>query len=59
MFAGPGIDPQEVSRAVGPEDIASTIAAFIGIDPPSGSVGEPLGEALPTAGPNKKAATAQ
>jgi predicted AlkP superfamily pyrophosphatase or phosphodiesterase len=59
MFAGPGIDPQEVSRAVGPEDIASTIAAFIGINPPSGSVGEPLGEVLPTVGANKKAATAQ
>jgi hypothetical protein len=59
MFAGPDVRPMVVSRAVGPEDIASTIAAFIGINSPSGSVGEPLDEVLPVAGANKKAAMAQ
>ena len=47
MVAGPGVKAQTVSRPVGPEDIAATIAAHLGIKPPSGSVGRPLDEALP------------
>ena len=59
MFAGPGIKNQEVSRLIGPEDVAPTIAAYIGITPPSGSVGKPLDEALPNVGANKKSPVAQ
>lgn len=46
MVVGPGVEAQQVNRSVGPEDIASTIAAYIGITPPSGSIGEPLEEVL-------------
>jgi hypothetical protein len=35
-----------VSRPVAPEDIAITVATYIGTKPPSGSVGEVLYEAL-------------
>ena len=42
MIAGRNISPQIISRAVGPKDIAPTIAAYLGIKPPSGSVGEIL-----------------
>jgi predicted AlkP superfamily pyrophosphatase or phosphodiesterase len=48
MLAGPGIPHQAVSRAVAPEDIATTIATYMGTKPPSGSVGEVLFEALPS-----------
>ncbi|MDZ4834563.1 MAG: alkaline phosphatase family protein [Candidatus Melainabacteria bacterium] len=44
MFAAPGLKAKEVSRPVGPHDIAPTIATFLGIKPPSGSVGVPLSE---------------
>ncbi|MDA2932347.1 alkaline phosphatase family protein [Nitrospinae bacterium AH-259-F20] len=46
MFAGPGIKPQTVYRLVAPADIAPTLSAFLGIKPPSGSVGTPLIEVL-------------
>jgi predicted AlkP superfamily pyrophosphatase or phosphodiesterase len=46
MFAGPGIGQHTVSRLVGPEDIAATMTSYLGIDPPSGSVGEALVEVL-------------
>jgi predicted AlkP superfamily pyrophosphatase or phosphodiesterase len=46
MFAGPGISPAVVAREIGPEDIASTIAAYLGIRPPSGSVGTVLPEVV-------------
>ena len=46
MFSGPGVTPATVSRLVGPEDIAPTIATYLGIKPPSGSVGAPLVEVL-------------
>ena len=46
MFAGPGIEHQMVNRSVHPEDIASTITAYLGIKPPSGSIGSPLVEVL-------------
>ncbi len=48
FFAGPGIKPQMVARRVGPHDIAPTIANYLGIKPPSGSVGNPLAEVVQT-----------
>jgi predicted AlkP superfamily pyrophosphatase or phosphodiesterase len=46
IFAGPGVAPQAVWRPVGPEDVAPTIAAYLGIAAPSGCVGSPLPEVL-------------
>jgi predicted AlkP superfamily pyrophosphatase or phosphodiesterase len=46
FFAGNGVSAQTVSRPVGPQDIAATIAAYLEIKPPSGSVGDPLLEVL-------------
>jgi len=46
FFAGNGVSAQTVSRPVGPHDIAATIAAYLEIKPPSGSVGNPLVEVL-------------
>jgi predicted AlkP superfamily pyrophosphatase or phosphodiesterase len=46
MFAGPGIAPAIVSRLVGPEDIAETVTNYLGIKPPSGSVGTVLTEVV-------------
>jgi hypothetical protein len=40
------IPAQKISRLVGPHDIAATIAAYLEIKPPSGSVGVPLVEVL-------------
>ena len=48
MFAGPGVPAGKVHRAVGPEDIAPTLAAYLGIQPPSGSMGRVLTEVLQT-----------
>jgi len=46
MFAGAGLQPKTVSRAVTPYDIASTLAAWLGVKPPSGTIGNPLPEVL-------------
>ncbi len=46
VFAGNGVPAQAISRRVGPQDIAATIAAYLEIKPPSGSVGTPLVEVL-------------
>lgn len=46
MFAGAGIKAARIDRAVGPEDIAPTIAGILQIKPPSGSTGTPLVEVL-------------
>ncbi len=46
FFAGNGVPAQTISRPVGPHDIAATIAAYLEIKPPSGSVGIPLVEVL-------------
>jgi predicted AlkP superfamily pyrophosphatase or phosphodiesterase len=46
VFAGAGIPAQRISRRVHPVDIAPTIAAILGIKPPSGSVGDVLGEVV-------------
>jgi len=45
-FAGSGISAQKVSRAVTPYEIAPTLAAYLGIKPPSGSIAAPLEEVL-------------
>jgi len=44
FFAGHRVSPAKVYRRVGPHDIAATIAAYLDIKPPSGSVGTPLFE---------------
>lgn len=46
MFAGPGIKPQKVNRPVAPSDIAGTVTTYLGVNKPSGSIGEPLLEIL-------------
>jgi hypothetical protein len=46
IFAGAGLSPATVSRAVTPYDIAPTIATYLKIKPPSGSIGTPLVEVL-------------
>ena len=42
IFAGHGIRRGKVTRAVTPYDIAPTLAALLGMTPPSGSTGTPL-----------------
>ena len=44
VFAGRRALQQVATRLVGPEDIAPTLAAYLGIKPPSGSIGTPLEE---------------
>jgi len=46
VFAGAGLTPAVVDRRVQTVDIAATLAAYLGIKPPSGSVGTPLKEVL-------------
>ena len=46
FFAGAAIEPRTVARPVSPTDIAPTIAVYLGIKYPSGSVGKPLAEVL-------------
>ena len=46
MFAGAGLKPQQVSRAITPYDIAPTLSAFLGIKEPGAAVGKPLAEVL-------------
>ncbi len=46
FFAGHRVPQGKVYRLVGPHDIAATIAAYLDIKPPSGSVGVPLVEVL-------------
>ncbi|NIR44789.1 MAG: alkaline phosphatase family protein [Gemmatimonadetes bacterium] len=46
IIAGPGIEEGTVSRRVDPADIAPTIAAALGIKPPSGAIGTPLTEVI-------------
>jgi Type I phosphodiesterase / nucleotide pyrophosphatase len=47
VFAGNGLPTQRVSRPVETVDIAATLAVYLGIKPPSGSVGVPLVEVMP------------
>ena len=44
MFAGAGLQPQSVSRAITPYDIAPTLASYLGVKPPSAAIGNPLVE---------------
>ena len=44
MFAGPGIEPQTVSRLVHPIDAAPTLSALLSILSPAAAEGEVLGE---------------
>jgi len=44
MFAGAGLPSAKVDRAVTPYDIAPTLAAYLSVKPPSGSIGTPLSE---------------
>jgi predicted AlkP superfamily pyrophosphatase or phosphodiesterase len=47
FFAGSGVPAQIIGRRVAPTDIAATLSAYLGIKPPSGSVGSVLTEILP------------
>ena len=47
FFAGHGVPAQIIGRRVAPTDIAPTLAAYLGVKPPSGSVGSVLTEVLP------------
>ncbi len=44
FFAGNGVPAKTINRLVNPCDIVATIAAYLEIKPPSGSVGTPLVE---------------
>ncbi|NNK95661.1 MAG: alkaline phosphatase family protein [Desulfobacterales bacterium] len=46
IFAGVGLKPARVDRPVTPYDISATLAAYLKIKPPSGSIGIPLAEVL-------------
>ncbi|MHC4170010.1 MAG: alkaline phosphatase family protein [Planctomycetota bacterium] len=46
IFAGPRIRSQTVHRLVHPVDVAPTLAAYLGITPPSSTNGVPLSEIL-------------
>ncbi len=46
MLAGSGIAARRIERMVGPQDIAPTVAAILGIDPPKGCTGTLLAEVL-------------
>ena len=46
IFAGGGLQPRMVSRAVTPYDIAPTLSGLLGIRQPAATVGNPLPEVL-------------
>ena len=46
LVAGPGVPNLRIHRLVAPYDLAPTVAAYLGIKPPSGSTGDPLVEVL-------------
>ena len=47
FFAGHHVPAQTITRRVAPSDIAPTLAAYLNIKFPSGSIGNPLEEVLP------------
>jgi predicted AlkP superfamily pyrophosphatase or phosphodiesterase len=47
FFAGSDVPAKVIGRRVAPTDIAATLAAYLGVKPPSGSVGSVLTEVLP------------
>ena len=46
IFAGAGLKGRRVSRAITPYDVAPTLADYLGVKPPSASIGNPLVEVL-------------
>ena len=46
IFVGPGIRPQQVPRRIETIDVARTLAAYVGIKPPSGASGVILAEVM-------------
>ncbi|KTD32289.1 alkaline phosphatase [Legionella moravica] len=46
LFVNPKFEPKLISRPVYTTDIASTLSALLGINPPSGAVGAPLKEVV-------------
>jgi predicted AlkP superfamily pyrophosphatase or phosphodiesterase len=46
IFAGNGLSAARVDRGITPYDIAPTLSAYLGVKPPSGSVGSVLTEVL-------------
>ena len=46
IFAGASLSAATVSRPVTPYDVAPTLAAYLGVKPPSGTIGMPLPEVL-------------
>ena len=46
MFAGAGLKPRTVSRPITPYDVATTLANYLGVKPPSGAIGNPLIEVV-------------
>jgi len=46
IFAGAGLPAAKVNRPVTPYDVASTLAAYLNMKPPSGAIGTPLLEVL-------------
>ena len=47
FIAGANVEPQTIHRLVHSVDVAPTLAAFLGIKPPSSAVGQPLQEVHP------------
>ena len=47
IFAGNGLKPVTVSRAITPYDIATTLSNKLNLKAPSGAIGEPLSEVTP------------
>jgi len=54
IFAGNGLSAARVVRAVAPYDIAPTLAAYLGVKPPSGNVGAVLPEVSVNQGPARQ-----
>jgi predicted AlkP superfamily pyrophosphatase or phosphodiesterase len=46
MFAGAGLKPATLSRAITPYDIAPTLANYLGVKQPSAAIGKPLVEVI-------------
>jgi len=44
FFADHGVSAQSIARRVATTDVAPTIATYLGIKQPSGSIGQPLEE---------------
>jgi len=47
IFAGADLKAGKVNRAITPYDVAPTLANYLGVKPPSGSIGNPLSEIVP------------